>query len=144
MAPMARTISKIAAVVAVSGLVPALVLAQRPNALAQTSPGLWEIRGAPGSKAPLQQCVGDVVMLAQFEHRGNRNCTRSIVSDRGNSTVIQYTCGGAGFGRSQMDVITPRSLRISTQGISDSLPFNYVLEARRIGDCAKTASVIRH
>ena len=139
---MARTILKIAAIGA--GLVPALVFAQHPNALAQTSPGLWEISGAPGAKLPLQQCVGDVVALAQFEHRDVRNCSRSVISDRGNSAVIQYTCGRAGFGRSQMDVITPRSLRISTQGISDSLPFNYVLEARRVGDCNKPASVTRH
>ena len=63
-----------------------------------------------------------------------------MISDRGNSIVIQYGCGPAGFGRTKIDVLTPRSLRISTQGISDGLPFNYVLQARRIGDCAKSAS----
>ena len=41
-------------------------------------------------------------------------------------------------------MLTPRSLRIETQGISDSLPFNYVLQARRVGDCAKSAAVARH
>jgi hypothetical protein len=43
-----------------------------------------------------------------------------------------------------MDVITPRALRISTQGISDQLPFNYVLQAHRIGECQKSASSTHH
>jgi len=37
--------------------------------------------------------------------------------------------------------VTPRSLRLDTQGISDGLPFHYVAQARRVGDCpAQTAS----
>jgi hypothetical protein len=43
-----------------------------------------------------------------------------------------------------MDVITPRSLRISTQGISDNLPFNYLLQARRVGECPEKATAARH
>jgi hypothetical protein len=35
-------------------------------------------------------------------------------------------------------------LRISTQGISGGLPFNYVLQARRIGDCQKNLATTRH
>jgi len=34
-------------------------------------------------------------------------------------------------------LITPRSIRIETQGISDNLPFNYVIQARRVGDCPR-------
>jgi len=34
-----------------------------------------------------------------------------------------------------MTLITPRSLRIDTQGISDNLPFHYQLYARRVSDC---------
>ena len=59
-----------------------------------------------------------------------------MISDSESQTVIEYSCGGGGFGRSKVDVITPRSLRIETQGISDNLPFGYVLQARRVGDCA--------
>jgi hypothetical protein len=127
---------------AVSGLL-LLTGAQQPSALAGASPGEWELTGVPGAKAPIRQCVTDLAMLAQFEHRGHR-CTSSVLSDHGNSTVIQYSCGGAGFGRTQIDVLTPRSLRISTQGISDGLPFNYVLQARRLDDCVKSASSSRH
>jgi len=121
----------------------ALTGAQQPPALAGASPGEWELAGVPDAKAPVRQCVTDLAVLAQFEHRAH-HCTSSVLSDHGNSTVIQYSCGGAGFGRTQIDVLTPRSLRISTQGISDNLPFNYVLQARRIGDCAKSASSSRH
>lgn len=116
----------------------ALGAAQRPAALAQTSGGLWEISGAPGARAPLRVCVPDTSVLAQFEHRG-RLCTRLVISDAPPTTVIHYTCAGGGFGRSKMTVITPRSIRVETQGISDDLPFNYVIQARRVGDCPQTA-----
>ena len=130
-----------ATVAALGGL--ALSAAQQPSVLAKASPGDWELSGVPGAKAVLRECVANLQTLAQFEHRG-RNCTTQVISDKGTSTVIQYSCGGAGFGRTQIDVLTPRSLRISTQGISDNLPFNYVLQARRMGDCPKSESAARH
>ena len=110
--------------------------AQRPAALAVTSGGLWEISGAPGTKAPERMCVADTAVLAQYEHRGQM-CTRLVISDTPTATVIHYTCPGGGFGRSKLTLVTPRSLRIETQGISDNLPFNYVIQARRIGDCPR-------
>ena len=121
----------------------AALAAAQPSALAQVAGGLWEISGVPGSQAPIRQCVADVTTLAQFEHRG-QNCTRSVVRDGPSSTRIDYKCGTAGFGESQMDVLTPRSIRISTQGISDQLPFNYVLQARRVGECTKSPVPPRH
>jgi hypothetical protein len=120
-----------------------VLAAQQPAGLAQVQPGLWEISGAPGSKVPIRQCVADIATLARFEHRG-KNCTARVLKSAGTTTSIDYSCGGAGFGHSDLELITPRSLRISTQGISGGLPFNYVLQARRIDDCPKSASVIRH
>jgi hypothetical protein len=120
-----------------------LAAAQEPKALAPVSGGLWEISGAPGSKAPVRQCVADVAALAQYEHSG-RTCSRDIITDEARSTVIHYSCGAAGFGRSTIEVITPRSLTIRTQGISAGLPFNYVLLARRVGDCPKALSSSPH
>jgi hypothetical protein len=116
------------------------LLAANPSALAQVSGGLWDISGAPGG--PTRACVSDVLKLAQFEHRA-RNCSRDIVSDKPGMATLSYNCGPGDFGRSEIDVITPRSLRISTQGISSQLPFNYVLQARRVGDC-DTAAAPRH
>jgi hypothetical protein len=125
-------------------VLPAAALsAAPPAALSQVAAGVWEISGAPGSKQAVRQCFADVLTLAQFEHRG-RSCSRTVLSDSAGSAVINYSCGPANFGRSEIDVITPRSLRISTQGISDQQPFNYVIQARRIGDCVKSPSSPRH
>jgi hypothetical protein len=130
---------------AAAGVAAALALsaAGQPSALSQIRPGLWEISGAPGSSAPVRQCVGDIASLARFEHR-SKPCSAKVLKDDGGSVAIEYSCGAAGFGHSRIDVITPRSLRISTQGISDGLPFNYVLQARRVDDCPKSASFSRH
>jgi hypothetical protein len=121
----------------------ALTAAQQPSALDGVQGGLWEISGAPGAKAPVKQCVAKVAALAEFEHRG-KACTMKVVRDQGSSAVIEYSCGKAGFGRAQINVLTPRSLRIDTQGISDQLPFGYVLQARRVGECPAPATALRH
>jgi uncharacterized protein DUF3617 len=134
------------ALFALAGLAGGLSVAaaqQRAPAWAQAQPGLWEISGAPGAKAPFRQCVADIAVLAEFEHRG-KNCSLKGMSNSANSTTLEYSCGSAGFGRSQVDVITPRSLRIDTQGISAQLPFSYVLQARRVGDCPAQAAASRH
>ncbi len=135
---MARLKNLTLAVVALT-----LTAAEQPSGLAQAQPGLWEISGAPGTKAPVRQCVSNVVALARFEHRA-RNCGVKILKNSGNFTSLEYNCGSAGFGHSEIEVLTPRSLRISTQGISGGLPFNYVLQAHRIDDCQKSASVTGH
>jgi len=121
----------------------ALSAAQRPAALAQSSGGLWEISGVPGARVAPRMCIADPAVLAQFEHRGQQ-CTRVVISDTPPSTVIHYTCASGGFGRARMTVITPRSIRIETQGISGNLPFNYVLQARRVGECAQRQTARAH
>ena len=128
---------------ALAGGAMTLMAAAGPSALGQAQAGLWEITGGPGGSTPVRECVADVAALARFEHRTS-NCTAKVSKDASRSASIEYSCGGAGFGHSQIDVITPRSLRISTQGISGGLPFNYVLQARRVDDCAKSTSVMRH
>lgn len=134
------TLIKMASVIGASMLVMAAV---QPTALSQTLPGLWEISGAPGSSTPIRQCVSEITALARFEHRASA-CSTRILRDGGTFTAIDYSCGGAGFGHSEIDVITPRSLRISTQGISGGLPFNYVLQARRVDDCPRNGAPSRH
>lgn len=116
-----------------TGLLVMLAAAATPSALARTEGGLWEIArsGAP----PVRQCVASPAALAQFEHR-NATCTRVVIRDSGSSATIHYTCPGGGFGHSNLTVLTPRSMRIETQGISANAPFKYVLQARRVGNCA--------
>jgi hypothetical protein len=120
-----------------------LMAAADPSPFGQTQPGLWEISGAPGNGPPVRECVADVAALARFEHRAS-SCSAKVLRQGGTSASIEYSCGAAGFGHSQIDVITPRSLRISTQGISGGFPFNYVLQARRVDDCVKTTASTRH
>lgn len=108
--------------------------ASGPRALAPASPGLWEVGHSAKADGERMICVPDPVLLGQIEHRGGA-CSRTILSDEGDKVVIDYTCRGGGFGRSEMTLLTPRSLRISTQGISAGGPFNYVIHARRVGDC---------
>ena len=125
---------RLASAAATLALLVVLGAAQRPTALAQTRAGLWEISGLPGASAPARRCLIDTAALAQVEHRA-QNCTRVIVSDSPPRAAVHYTCANGGFGRTDMTVLTPRSIRIQTQGISNGAPFNYVVQARRVGDC---------
>jgi hypothetical protein len=114
-----------------------------PIALSQAAPGLWEVSGVPGAKAPIRQCVADLLALAQFEHR-TESCSRHVIRDAGTVTTVEYNCPDGGFGRSEIGLVTPRSLRIDTQGISDGLPFHYVAQARRVGECPSRQTASRH
>lgn len=111
----------------------AVLAAAGPSLLAQIEGGMWEVSRA--GQAPVRLCApSPAALLAQFEHRGAR-CTRDAAANRGDSTVISYSCAGGGFGRSEVTAVTPRSLRVHTQGIADNSPFNYTFQARRVGDC---------
>jgi hypothetical protein len=112
-----------------------LVAATVPHALAAAAGGLWEVSHSATGNDPTRLCVPTPEVLAQFEHRQGR-CTRVVIRDSGSNTEIHYTCADGGFGRSDVKLITPRSLTIDTQGISGGLPFHYKLYARRMGDCA--------
>ena len=105
-----------------------------PRALGSASGGMWQV--ARSAKAAPEQalCITDPVVLGQWEHRGGQ-CSREILFDQGSKAVITYSCAGGGFGRSELTLLTPRTLRIATQGISAGGPFNYVLHARRVGNC---------
>jgi len=110
-----------------------VILASAAAALSQATPGLWELRRVPDGR-PVRLCVADIAALAQVEQRG-QTCARKVVSSEGSSTVLRYSCPAGGFGQSTLTLLTPRSLTIDTQGISGGLPFNYVVHARRVGDC---------
>lgn len=114
----------------------ALVAASLPRALAPAMGGLWEVSQNANGHNGTRVCVPAAAELAQFEHRKGR-CTRSIVKDAGTEALISYTCSDGGFGQSKVTLITPRTLRIDTQGISGNLPFHYQLHARRVGDCSR-------
>lgn len=101
---------------------------------AMTGPGEWEVaRSVSGAGGELH-CLADPALLTQWEHR-SKQCTRVVVSSDGERAEVHYTCVGGGFGTSKVQVLTPRSVKIDTQGISDGYPFAYVLHVRRTGNC---------
>lgn len=104
----------------------------RPAVFTQTTGGLWEVSRANGGRRNI--CIADPTLLAQYEHLRAR-CSRNIIRNQQAHAEIHYTCTGGAFGQSTVELITPRALRIETQGISDNAPFHYVLQARRIGNC---------
>lgn len=108
--------------------------AQQASVLSRTSPGLWEVSGVPGRERPARMCIADLERLTRFEHRA-ASCTITLLRDRMDEAEVQYSCSGRGFGRTTLKLLTPRSLRVETQGISGGAPFHYVLQARRIGAC---------
>ena len=120
------------ALLAVSG---AVISAASPRALAPAAGGLWEVSPDATGHGAEQICVSSPKALALWEHRAGR-CTPEVISDEGTVARIRYTCADGGFGDTKITLITPRTLRIDTQGISGGLPFHYQRHARRVGQCA--------
>ena len=111
-----------------------LSAARSPEAVTPATPGLWEISGFPTAGTAARQCLANTATLARLEHRG-QNCTERVISHTPTSKLIHYTCANGGYGQTKLTMLTPRSLRIETQGISAGYPFNYVIQARRVANC---------
>jgi hypothetical protein len=110
-----------------------LTAAAAPSVLSQVTPGLWEFTG-PRNAPARRLCIREAPMLARVEHQ-RRTCSHSIVRNDATSAIVDYNCPGAGFGNSKITMVTPRSMRVETQGIADGAPFSYVVQARRVGSC---------
>jgi hypothetical protein len=125
---------------ALLGLLPlsaaVLVAATAPRALLPAMGGLWEVSRTADGHGAQRICVPSPVLLAQYEHRNGRS-QRTVIRDVGSQAEISYTCSDGGFGQSKVTLLTPRTMRIETQGISGNLPFHYQLHARRVGDCGR-------
>ena len=101
---------------------------------AMTGSGEWEISKSANGSGGERLCMTDAALMLQWEHR-TKQCTRVVISASADRAEVHYTCVGGGFGTSRIQVLTPRSVKIDTQGISDGYPFAYVLHARRSGPC---------
>ena len=132
MGTMNRPVRAMTRVTGAALLLLPLTAAVRPSLFMQTSGGLWEVTRNNGGRRNV--CVPDPVVLAQYEHLRS-SCARDLVRNGQSRAEIHYTCQGGSFGQSTVELITPRSLRIETQGISNNAPFHYVLQARRLGNC---------
>ncbi|WP_344695180.1 DUF3617 domain-containing protein [Sphingomonas rosea] len=104
------------------------------RALSGVAPGAWEISTSATGSNPRRICFKDMRLVAQLAH-GYERCRGTVLRDVPGSLAMDLTCGPGEFGRSEVTVTTPRSLKIETQGIHAGGPFNYTLYARRIGNC---------
>lgn len=111
----------------------ALLLGGASLPQAMVGPGEWEVGKNAASRGE-KVCLPDPAVLMQWEHR-SKQCKRMIISSSLDRAEVNYTCVGGGFGTSKAQVLTPRSIKVDTQGIADGLPFSYVVHARRVGAC---------
>ncbi len=111
-----------------------------PNmaALRGLEKGQWELRErapAPRPSTPARRiCVHDPAQLLQVQH-GDTACRKFVIADAPDRAVVSYQCNGAGKGRTDIRVETPRLVQIDAQGIAGGAPFALSLEGRRTGDC---------
>lgn len=111
--------------------------AARAPVLPGVQPGLWEVsRNATGRDAR-RGCLRDIAILATYAHAGDR-CRRTVVVNEPRRMVMALECG-QGFGRSEVTVTTPRSLKIETQGFHRGEPYDFTVYARRVGECSVSA-----
>ena len=100
-------------------------------------PGEWELRERPeeGGKGDISRiCLADIRQLIQLRH-GRNSCKRLTVDEASKRLVVSYECGGAGSGRTDLRVETPRLVQIQSQGIAGGAPFSFSMEGRRVGAC---------
>lgn len=96
--------------------------------------GRWELRPRDGGAAPQRICLTNGRGLIQLRHPG-ADCVQFVLEDTATQVVVQYTCKGRGYGRTQIKRESSRLVQIESQGIAGGLPFEFEAEARRIGDC---------
>lgn len=101
--------------------------------LDQLESGRWELRERSGVAAQ-RVCLQNGRRLIQLRHAG-LPCESYVVNDSPSQVVVQYTCRGRGYGRTEIRRETNRLVQVQSQGIVDGLPFVITAEARRIGDC---------
>ena len=104
--------------------------------LDRLTPGMWEIR-MRDSRQTERVCLDDGRRLIQLRHP-NLACRQFVVEDEPGTVTVHYTCQGQGSGRTHLRFETPRLVQIESAGVASRLPFDFVAEARRTGDCGKS------
>ncbi len=108
--------------------------AQAPGVLPGVRPGLWEVSRDATGKGARRGCLKDMALLATYAHAGDR-CQRTILVNSPRRLLISLECGQGEFGRSEITVTTPRSLKLDTQGFRRGEPYDFSVYARRVGEC---------
>src|SRR5690606_37672414 len=95
--------------------------------------GGWNLRiRDDGSEQRI--CLRDGRELIQIRHK-QPGCSRFVVRDQANEVVVQYTCGGNGYGRTSIRKESNGLVQVQSQGIIDGAPFSISGEARHVGGC---------
>jgi hypothetical protein len=98
-------------------------------------PGLWEVRFTDGGGEVVQRlCLGDPALLLQIRHQ-RAGCGRLVLTNDPDSATVQYSCPGAGWGRTSLRAMGHETARIETQGIAANSPFSFSAVAKRTGEC---------
>ncbi|MFP5394727.1 MAG: DUF3617 domain-containing protein [Alphaproteobacteria bacterium] len=100
-------------------------------------PGQWEVRTRESGTVPQRMCLSNGQALLQLRHPGPA-CERFVIEGNASEVVVQYTCRGRGYGRTEIRRETGRLVQIDSRGIANGLPFEFSAEARRIGNCGGT------
>jgi hypothetical protein len=108
--------------------------AKAPTVLPGVEPGLWEISHDATGRAAKRGCLRDMALLATYAHAGGR-CIRTVLSSDPRRLLVALDCGQGAFGRSEITVTTPRSLKLQTQGFRRGEPYDFSIYARRVGEC---------
>lgn len=138
---MARNNMKIAFLGALAAFaaVSSAVYAQNLNSqiLSSLDRGMWELRAigsGPSRAAKSRICVGQNTHLVQIQH-GDAACSHRVLSEKNNRVTVSYSCRGLGQGTTVIRKETGGLVQINSQGIRGGAPFNFTVEARRIGGC---------
>lgn len=117
-------------------LASALPLAAQSSNLAMLDSllkGQWTIKYRDGS-GERKICIKTGQEFIQLQHN-QMNCDRVVVKDEVMQVTVQYTCRGAGYGRTSIRRETGALVQIQSKGISSGAPFEFAAEARRTGSC---------
>ncbi|MCP1471596.1 hypothetical protein J3E64_003307 [Sphingobium sp. OAS761] len=113
---------------------PAVARAPQLAAVRGLETGEWELRGRGRGAETRRLCISDPRQLLQVQHPGPL-CRAFVIADSAQAVSVNYDCGDAGNGRSDLRVETGRLIQLRSQGISDGAPFAFAAEGRRIGAC---------
>ena len=104
--------------------------------LDRLTPGMWEVRTRDGKQLE-RICLDHGRRLIQLRHP-RLSCRQFVAEDGPAAVTVHYTCPGQGSGRTHLRFETSRLVQIDSAGFASRLPFDFVAEARRVGDCTAT------
>ena len=79
-------------------------------------------------------CLHNGRELIQLRHN-QANCGRFVIEDGPEAIDVQYTCPGAGYGRTSIRRETRGLVQVQSRGIANGEPFAISAEARHDGHC---------